>query len=239
MAQKNVSEELFVELRAIARTRGATSFGVASVEAMLEAGLRCPTPEFERFPSAISVGFRLSDAVIETLIDRPTKLYAYHYRVVNAQLDRIALELTAALQTRGYEALPLPSSQVVDWDTQRGQASHKWVALFAGLGFFGLNNLIVHPEFGARLRYVTVYTDAPLPAARPIEEACGECRACVAACPCGAIGDTVDHFNLDRCCEQLNLFKRTAGVGHHICGLCIKACVGREGPAGKDQGRTT
>ena len=235
MRQADVSDELFTELKGIARGLGATSFGVASVDAMLKAGLRCPTPEFERFPRAISVGFRLSDAVMETLVDRPTKLYAYHYRMVNAHLDRIALELTGALQERGYAALPLPSSQVVDWDEQRGQASHKWVALFAGLGFFGLNNLIVHPEFGARLRYVTVYTDAPLPTAEPLEADCGDCRACVAACPCGAIGETREGFDLERCREQLDLFKRTADVGHHICGLCIKACPGKLGTVPNSQ----
>jgi epoxyqueuosine reductase len=226
MAKAGVSDELFSELKDIARRLGAASFGVASVGAMLEAGLRCPTPDLERFPCAISVGFRLSDAVIETLVDRPTKLYAYHYRTINAHLDRIALELTAALQAHGHEALPLPSSQVVDWDAQRGQASHKWVARFAGLGFFGLNNLIVHAEFGARMRYVTVYTDAPLPTAKPLDADCGDCRACVAACPVGAIGDTREGFDLERCREQLDLFKKTAGVGHHICGLCIKACAG-------------
>ena len=229
MTQADVSDELFTELKEIARGLGATSFGVASVEAMVETGLKCPTPELERFPRAISVGFRLSGAVMETLVDRPTKLYAYHYRTVNAHLDRIALELTAALQARGYEALPLPASQVVDWDTQRGQASHKWVAHFAGLGFFGLNNLIVHADYGAHMRYVTVCTNAPLPTGQPIEADCGECRACLPACPCGAIGDTRDAFDLERCREQLNLFKKTANVGHHICGLCIKACRGKSG----------
>ena len=128
MVKTEPSRELFAELKQIAQRLGATSFGVASVEAMLAAGLECPAPELARFPRAISVGFRLSDAIIESLEDRPTKLYAHHYRMANTQLDRIALELTAALQERGFDALPLPASQIVDWDTQRGLASHKWDA---------------------------------------------------------------------------------------------------------------
>jgi len=234
VVKTETSAELFADLKQIAQRLGATSFGVASVEAMLATGLECPAPELARLPRAISVGFRLSDAIIESLEDGPTKLYAHHYRMANMQLDRIALELTAALQERGFDALPLPASQIVDWDTQRGLASHKWVAYFAGLGFFGLNNLVVHPEFGARMRYVSVYTDAPLPTDRPIDAdggpsgRCGDCRACVEACPCGAIGTSREAFDLERCAEQLRLFKKQGNVGHYICGLCIKACPGPE-----------
>ena len=228
MVQSGTSQELFGELKAIARRLGATSFGVASVGSMLAAGLECPTPEFARLPRAIAIGFRLSDAVIETLEDRPTKLYAHHYRMTNMHLDRIALELTAALQERRFEALPLPASQIVDWQTRRGEASHKWVAYFAGLGFFGLSNLIINPEFGARMRYVSVFTDAPLPTGKLLEADCGDCRACLPACPCGAIGASRDAFDLERCAEQLRFFKTKGNIGHHICGLCIKACPGPE-----------
>jgi epoxyqueuosine reductase len=228
MVQAEIGRELFGELKEIARRGGASSFGVASVGAMRRAGLECPTPELGRLPRAIAVGYRLSDAVMDSLVDRPTKLYAHHYRMVNAQLDRIALDLTAALQAHGFEALPLPASQIVDWDERRGQASHKWVAHFAGLGFFGLNNLLIDPEFGARMRYVSVYTDAPLPTGRPPEQDCGDCRACIPACPCGAIGPTRDAFDLERCAEQLHFFKTKGNIGHHICGLCIKACAPRQ-----------
>jgi epoxyqueuosine reductase len=226
LANTETSAELFAELKCVAQRLGATSFGVASVEAMLAAGLECPAPELVRLPRAISVGFRLSDAVIESLEDHPTKLYFHHYRTVNAHLDRIALELTAALQDRGYEALPLPASQITDWEARRGQASHKEVARFAGLGFFGLNNLIVNPDYGARMRYVSVFTDAPLPTGSPPELSCGDCRACISACPCGAIGTSREAFDLARCAEQLRTFRKEVNIGHDICGLCIKACPG-------------
>ena len=222
------SHELFAELKETARRLGATSFGVASVEAMQAAGLECPAPELAHLPRAISVGYRLSDAVMETLRDRPTKLYAHHYRTVNLQLDRIALELSMVIQDRGFDALPLAASQIVDWEARRGQASHKWIAHFAGLGFLGRNSLLVNPEFGTRMRYVSVFTDAPLPTGSPREADCGECTACVAACPCDAVGASRDDFDLERCTEQLRVFKTKGNVGHYICGLCIKACPGPE-----------
>ena len=228
MEKADTSQALFAELKTIAQRQGASSFGAASVDAMRAAGHECPTPEFARLPRAIAVGFRLSDAVMESLHDGPTKLYAHHYRMVNAQLDRIALELTTELQARGFEALPLPASQIVDWDALRGQASHKWMAHFAGLGFFGNNNLLIHPEFGARMRYVTVFTDAPLPTGTPLATGCGDCTACAASCPCGAIGASRGEFDLERCTAQLHWFKTKGNVGHHICGRCIKACPGPE-----------
>jgi len=220
------AQELFTELKEIARRLGATSFGVASIEAMRAAGFECPTPAFACLPRAISVGFRLSDAIMESLEDRPTKLYAHHYRMVNLQLDRIALELTEALQDHGFDALPLPASQITDWETRRGQISHKLIAYFAGLGFLGLNNLLIDPEFGARMRYVSVLTDAPLPTASPIEANCGDCRTCLPACPAKAIGTSLDEFDLGRCTEQLHFFKTKGNIGHYICGLCVKACPG-------------
>jgi len=220
------AQELFAELKEIARRLGATSFGVASVKAMRAAGFECPAAELARLPRAISVGFRLSDAVMESLEDRPTKLYAHHYRMVNLQLDRIALELVEALQDHGFDALPLPASQITDWETRCGQASHKIIAHFAGLGFFGINNLLINPEFGARMRYVSVFTDAPLPTASPVEADCGDCRACISACPAEAIGTSLKDFDLERCTEQLRFFKTKGNIGHYICGLCVKACPG-------------
>lgn len=226
MVRADTSHELFADLKEIARRLGATSFGVASVDAMRAAGLECPAPEFARLPRAVSVGFRLSDAVMDTLVDRPTRLYAHHYRTVNHQLDRIALELTAAIQSHGFEALPLPASQIVDWEARRGQASHKWIAHFAGLGFFGRNNLLVNPAAGARMRYVSVFTDAPLPTGAPVPGDCADCTTCVPACPAGAIRTSPGDFDLERCTEQLHVFKTKGNIGHHICGLCIKACPG-------------
>jgi len=49
-------------------------------------------------------------------------------------LDQIGLKLTGLLQRNGYRALPIPASQIVDWDTQRAHVSHKRVAELAGLG---------------------------------------------------------------------------------------------------------
>ena len=224
----NEKQDNFNELAAIARRLGAAAFGVADVERMKADGLKPPIEELTQFSYGVSVGFRLSDALMETLIDGPTTTYRYHYRQVNAHLDRIALELTASVQAKGYDAFPVPSSHIVDWEQNTGHLSHKWVAHYAGLGWFGLNNLLVNPTYGSRMRYVTVMTNMPLTTGEPHKGSCGDCVDCLTACPIGAIGKTRDEFKLDLCTALLRKFRDEWKIGQQICGLCIKACKGRK-----------
>lgn len=176
----------------------------------------------------ISLGAILSNRIVEGIIDHPTKLYFYHYRQVNSLLDKLALCLTALIQGKGFEALPIPSSQIVDWTKQKGHISHKEVARLSGLGWIGRNNLLVNPRFGSRLRLVTVLTDMPLSVEKPLKEDCGDCKICISACPAGAIKDEKEKFDHKKCYQQLDDFRKKHGISHHICGICVKACSGAE-----------
>jgi len=71
--------------------------------------------------SGVSMGVRLSDAVIDSLVDSPTLLYAWHYRRANLFLDRLAFEIPLYIQREGYSALPIAASQIIDW---KGQTAH-------------------------------------------------------------------------------------------------------------------
>jgi len=66
-----------------------------------------------------------------------------------------------------------------------GPFSHRHAATRAGLGEFGYNNLVLTREFGARQRFNSIITDAPL-VADPLltEPVClrDECRLCQQAC---------------------------------------------------------
>jgi epoxyqueuosine reductase QueG len=221
-------QENFNQLAGIARSLGATSFGVADLERMKQDGHPLPQQCCPEFPYGIAVGFRLSDAIMGTIENGPTTTYRYHYRQVNAHLDRIALQLTARIQSEGFNAMPIGSSHILNWEKNTGQLSHKWVARYAGLGWIGRNNLLVNPMYGSRMRYVTVLTDMPLPTGEPTADDCGECRDCIDACPAGAIGNRREDFRLDLCSAQLDLFKKKWNMGQQICGVCIRACQGPE-----------
>ena len=58
----------------------------------------------------------------------------------------------------------------------------------AGLGFIGLNNQLILPGRGSYFCLGAVVTTLELPADEPCRLSCGECRACIAACPGHALG---------------------------------------------------
>ena len=215
------------ELADLARRAGAKAFGVADLTALKKAEPDLLARVGADFPRAVVAGLRLQKAVLAGIKDRPTPLYMHHYRQLNYQLDTIALEIADRLQDTGYRALAVPASQTLSKDPMLGAVSHRVMGWGAGFGHRGRNNLLVHPEFGSQMRYVTVLTDAPLKADKPVKAGCGSCRACVAVCPAKAIKMKPEEFNLAACYAKLTEFTKIPFVGQHICGVCVKACEGR------------
>jgi epoxyqueuosine reductase len=204
---------------------GFSLFGVADVASIRDEFLLADSLR-KKFSFALSLGKRVFDAVLEDIEDHPTPLYFHHYRQLNFFLDRGAFLVASDLIDRGYQALPIPASQIIDWENQRAHVSHKKIAVLAGLGWVGRNNLIVNPTLGSRFRLVTVLTNMPLEPGRPLDFACGTCRACIAPCPAGAIRENPEDFSHRACYEKLDEFRRTHVVSQHICGVCVKACRG-------------
>jgi epoxyqueuosine reductase QueG len=145
---------------------------------------------------------------------------------MNFFLDRGALLLADRIQKQGFRSMAIAASQIVDWTSQRAHVSHKHVGRAAGLGWFGRNNLLVHPELGSRFRLVTVLTDMPLEADGPLDRDCGACRACAAACPAGAIKAAREEFDHHACYETLKDFRKKGYTTQFICGICVRDCRG-------------
>lgn len=200
--------------------------GVANVCEQIEVLAVLPPNVRDSLTLAVVIALRVSRAVLSTLEDGPNLLYFHHYRQINAQLDRAATSISAEIEKQGYSALPIPASQIVDWDKMAGQVSHKAIARLAGLGWHGRNNLLVTPQLGAQVRLATILTDFPLIPDHPLEADCGTCRRCIAVCPAKAIRETPATFDLPACYDQLNEFRKTRRIQQHICGLCVKACFG-------------
>ena len=217
--------DLRAALKSYADELGFSLFGVADIVSVRDTFLLADDVR-RRFSRAVVLAKRLVDGVLEDIRDQPTPLYFHHYRQLNFFLDRGALLLASRIQDLGFEALPIAASQILDRENQRAHVSHKVLGRLAGLGWIGRNNLLVHPDLGSRFRLVSVLTDMPLPADEPIAGDCGECRACIAVCPAGAIGERPEDFDHRRCYEKLDEFRRKHIVSQHICGVCVKACRG-------------
>jgi epoxyqueuosine reductase len=219
-------------LRKFSHDAGIDLFGVADIvpirgEFLLADALK------NSFDRGISIGKRVLGTVLDDIDSHPTALYLHHYRQLNFFLDRAALILAALIRDRGFRALPIAASQILDWEKQRAHLSHKKVGRLAGLGWIGRNNLLVHPEFGSQFRLATVLTDMPLEPDKPLDMDCRGCFNCLATCPAGAIRENPEDFDHVACFEKLKEFRRSGIVGQFICGVCVKACGPPAGfPAG-------
>ncbi len=216
------------KMKDLCRQWGGSLFGVADLHSFNKAQILLPPLLIDPLSFGISIGYRLSDVILEEIENQPTLLYFHHYQRINILLDTIGLVMASAIQDLGYQAMPIPASQLVDWKTQKGHLSHKHLARAAGLGWIGRNNLLVNGEFGSRIRLVTILTDLPLKSNSPSESNCATCRSCLAACPVGAIKERPEDFNHTRCYEQLRAFAKTLHFSHNICGVCVKACRGQK-----------
>lgn len=180
---------------------------------------------------AVTLGVRLSDAVIDKIGSGPTKMYFAHYRSVNALLDACALRCVIMLQREGFMALAVPASQTINNAAIAGDFAHKTAANLAGLGFVGKSGLFVTKQFGPRVRFATVLTDMPLDSGNMTEPQCGDCRECVSACPCGAITGAQWEKGMARdeivdaalCSRYMKDKYQRIGRGS-VCGICMAVC---------------
>jgi epoxyqueuosine reductase len=224
---KTDPDSLFSQIKTKAVDLGAKASGIADLEP-----LKKENPDLLKevpgdYPRAVVLGMRLQQAALEDITDRPTPLYFHHYRQANYQLDRLAFVVADMIQDAGYRALAIPASQTISRTPMRGHVSHRHLGRAAGLGFIGRSNLLIHPEYGAQMRYVSVLTDLPVEPNKPYDGDCGSCRACVEACPAHAIKEEARDFDLQACYDKLTEFTKIPFIGQHICGVCVKACGGK------------
>jgi len=179
----------------------------------------------EKLFRAVVFGFPLSKSVLGTIKDRPTLIYKHHYKTINWILDQTAYHCAQYIESMGKKAIPIPASQLINWKTHKGHISHRALAHEAGLGHIGRSGLLIHPDFGAQVRYVSILTDLEFEPDEKTNGECSTCQKCITACPAQAI--TENGVDIKRCYEKLCEFASIRGIGQHICGVCVKVCDGR------------
>ena len=182
--------------------------------------------------SVIVIGLPITLPVLET---SPSIYYRELYKTVNSLLDQYAYRLSNYLNERGHPSIFVPrdgyGSVEVLKDDPIAFFSHRHAAFLAGLGNFGVNNTLLTPEYGPRVRFVSIFTSAELPSDPLMEDVlCTRCMACVKMCPSNAL-DTEEYpqglTDKDACTAfSIELNKRYVSP----CGICIKVC-----PVGYDR----
>jgi len=107
----------------------------------------------------------------------------------------------------------------------------KQQAVMAGLGQWGKNSLVIHPEFGTWLRFMAVKVDAKLtPTGSGIDSheenpLCEGCTACVDACPVGVL-ESYYLRDMDNCQASILLLPQMGKLV--ACDACLAACPVRK-----------
>jgi epoxyqueuosine reductase QueG len=237
-----MSLPLDTRIRTLARSLGTDYYGIADLGPARDFILMQGGERVARYPVADAMGIRLSDDLVDLLSERDVEgaiVYRHNsYEVVNQMLDQVAVRVANELQKAGYHAFAVPASKRTDEGEIRGILSQKLAAHLAGLGWIGKSCLLVTPDHGPRVRWVSVLTDAPLePTGTAMEPGCGECTACVDLCPCRAFTGREFHPDEPRearfdaaACDRF--FRETENAkGVAVCGLCLYVC-----PYGKRKG---
>ena len=224
--------------------QGADLIGVAPVERFSGAPEGYgPLDYMPKARNVISIAVHLTDGVCDvwgeyTEAGKTIGPYLFYgYGLPNLELGRIAHWAARRLESLGYKSLIFPPTWRIAsyrWEGLRegepkADFSHRHAAVAAGLGELGWSGLVMTPVFGARVRFNSIITDAPL-APTPMYQGPSLCQPercrylCVRVCPAQAlpldktrevnIGErrfTYTHADLTRCRYGLGALVKGSG----------------------------
>ncbi len=152
--------------------------------------------------------------------------WAVAYVETNALIGRITAHLIEALAGRGVRAAAEPATHNFDPVSLISRWSHKSVAVIAGLGSFGLHQMVI-TDAGCAGRFGSLVLDAELliepvaPRQRCLYFHDGSCLECVLRCPIHAL-DANEPLDKQACYRRLLTVAeeyRDLGLAD-VCGKC-------------------
>lgn len=174
------------ELTSELNTRGVNFIKVVDIS-MLSA------TENRGYSVALLIGIVLSPSYILHLSKESILDYSEFYEKEN-RADKLAEWTANFIISKGYKAYAQSERNLnlygfYDEITKTTSLPHKTIAILAGLGWIGKNNLLVTQEYGSALCMSTVLTNVPLPTENKpiIMPKCGKCTVCKDTCQAEAI----------------------------------------------------
>ncbi len=161
-------------------------------EALLPGAVRVISARMDYFPENLSA--------TQATLEDPSRAYVARYalgrdyhKTLRGRLKRLGQAIGERVGEYGYRVC-VDSAPVLE----------KAIAEKAGLGWIGKHTNLINDKAGSWFLLGEILTDLPLPVDQPASEHCGTCRACLDACPTGAI---VAPFELDarRCISYLTI----------------------------------
>lgn len=156
------------------------------------------------YTRAVLIGILLSPGYIWHLSQESVTDYS-EFNEKEAGADRLAEWAADFIETKGYRAFAQSEDNLrqhgfYDEATRTSRLPHKKIAIMAGLGWIGENNLLVTREYGCALCMCSILTDAPLSAENQpiVMSRCCDCIICKHICPAGVIHGTKWEAGMDR-----------------------------------------
>lgn len=172
----------------------------------------------KNFPNAILFGIAFSPEYIQKMIPG-NPINKDEFLRKESVVDKLADHIENYLQQKGYSAYSqsednLSLTGFYDEKTKNTPLPHKTIALLAGLGWIGKNNLLISPDFGCAFCMCTVLTNAPLKTVlrNPAKPRCESCSICKNACSAKAIKGNLWNIDTSRD-EMIDVYK---------CDCCLK-----------------
>jgi len=231
--------EITDHIRSLAGSLGIIDFGVAAASAWDDDELVSKLiPEAQRplsimrgARSVIVIGIPVQRAILATA---PSVYYSEHYKTLNMMLDLAGQRIAMELDNMGYPSVFVSRDGYQGIEGLRKDPSsffsHRHSAYLAGLGSFGVSNMLLTERNGPRIRFTSIITTADLKKDKPSKKKlCTECMRCRTECPDAAVAPDLYPKGIT---DKLRCVERSATLrneGRSPCGLCIFAC-----PVGKD-----
>jgi epoxyqueuosine reductase QueG len=152
--------------------------------------------------------------------------WAVAYVETNHLIGQVCERLIESLAGHGIRAAAEPATHNFDRHSLVSRWSHKSVAVIAGLGSFGLHQLVI-TDAGCASRFGSLVLDAELPTSNlEPKERCayyhdGSCLECAMRCPASAI-DPDEPLDKQSCwgrCQQVAEQFEDVGLAE-VCGKC-------------------
>ncbi|MCD1294048.1 (Fe-S)-binding protein [Methanocella sp. CWC-04] len=157
-----------------------------------------------------------------------SRQWAVAYIETNQMINDLSIFIKGELEKMGYRSAVIPATHNFDGEKLISDWSHRHVAYVAGLGTFGLNNMLI-TDRGCCGRVGSMVTDLKIePTERDGIERClykgkGICKKCVDRCVNQAL--RADSFDRHRCYEMC-LYNDSLYSGLGLTDVCAKCMVG-------------
>lgn len=219
--------DLAAELREALSSAGASLVGFADLG-------QIPAEVRQGLPRAISIAVARGPVVTAALRNGPTQQTIDEFERHEGLLHHLRDTAARVIEEHGYRAATRLAPQYdLDGPTLTTALPHKTAATRAGLGWIGRCAVLITEPYGSAVRLTTVLTDAPLPVAVPTDvSGCGDCHACVEACPAHAVTGAEWRPGVPRqtlldafACDQAGWELCSArGLSRNQCAYCVAFC---------------